>query len=49
MLSLLVGTAVMKKITMTNMRKITKESMKGKIITMSTVKNVFTLKLNLRH
>ena len=52
MLSLLADTAVMEKITMGNMRKITKESMresmKEKSITTSTVKSAFTLRLNLK-
>ena len=48
MLSLLVDTAVMEDITMTNTRKIMKESMKAKTITMSTVRNALPLKLNLK-
>ena len=48
MLSLHEDTAVMEKTTTTDMRKITRESMKEKSIMTSTVKNAFTLKLNLK-
>ena len=48
MLSLPVDMAVMEDITMTDMRKITKESMKAKTTMMSMAKNAFTLKLNLK-
>ena len=56
MLNLLVDTAVMTKITMTDMMEIMKKSMKAKAITRSTAetttmsmaKNAFTLKLNLK-
>ena len=52
MLSLLVDTAVMEDITMTDTRKITrkitKESKKAKTITMSTVRSALPLKLNLK-
>ena len=48
MLSLQEDTAVMEKTTTTDMRKITRESMKEKSIMTSTVKNAFTLKLNLK-
>ena len=56
MLNLLVDTAVMEDITMTDMRKITTESMKAKTITrsmakttmMSTARNALPLKLNLK-
>ena len=48
MLSLQEDTAVMEKTTTTDMRKITRESMREKSIMTSTVKNAFTLKLNLK-
>ena len=48
MLSLLVDMAAMEDITMTDTRKITKESMKARTIMMSTVRSALPLKLNLK-